>query len=167
MLHEQSSWSLGGHSALYLNMEEFETNNQEEYRIRKLTPKECWRLMDFEDNDFEKAKAAGVSDSQLYKQAGNSIVVGVLYQIFTKLYEAMPYLFDDLKVGSYFSGIGAFEKALDRLYANGMGGGQHPIVYDSFNSRMRNDTRTIGTLTTMCGDSSLRAGVKLIEPHQD
>lgn len=86
------------------------------YRIRKLTPLECWRLMGFSDEDFYKAKNAGVSNSQLYKQAGNSIVVDVLYYIFKELYEAMPYLFDDLKVGSYFSGIGAFEKGLDRLY---------------------------------------------------
>ena len=53
---------------------------------------------------------------QLYKQAGNSIVVGVLEQIIDNLYDAMPYLFDDLKVGSYFSGIGAFESALDRVH---------------------------------------------------
>lgn len=86
------------------------------YRIRKLTPLECWRLMGFSDEDFYKAKAAGVSNSQLYKQAGNSIVVDVLYYIFKELYDVMPYLFDDLKVGSYFSGIGAFEKGLDRLY---------------------------------------------------
>ena len=57
-----------------------------------------------------------VSASQLYKQAGNSIVVDVLYYIFMNLYKAMPYLFDDLKVGSYFSGIGAFEKALDKTF---------------------------------------------------
>ena len=86
------------------------------YRIRKLTPKECWRLMGFSDEQFEKAKEAGISNSQLYKQAGNSIVTDVLYYIFKNLYSAMPYLFDDLKVGSYFSGIGAFETALDRLY---------------------------------------------------
>lgn len=88
------------------------------YRIRKLTPKECWRLMAFSDEDFDKAQAAGVSNSQLYKQAGNSIVVDVLYYIFKNLYQAMPYLFENLKVGSYFSGIGAFEKALDKLYQN-------------------------------------------------
>lgn len=86
------------------------------YRIRKLTPKECFRLMAFSDEDFDRAKAAGVSNSQLYKQAGNSIVVDVLYYIFMNLYKAMPYLFDDLKVGSYFSGIGAFEKALDKTF---------------------------------------------------
>lgn len=47
-------------------------------RIRKLTPKECWRLMGFEDADLEKAIASGISNTQLYKQAGNSIVVNVL-----------------------------------------------------------------------------------------
>ena len=54
-------------------------------RIRKLTPLECWRLMDFDDEDFYKAKAAGVSDSQLYAQAGNSIVVNVLTACFAEL----------------------------------------------------------------------------------
>lgn len=53
-------------------------------RIRKLTPKECWRLMDFDDADFEKASKVN-SDSQLYKQAGNSIVVNCLYLIFKEL----------------------------------------------------------------------------------
>lgn len=89
-----------------------------QYRIRKLTPKECWRLMGFSDDAFEKAKNAGISNAQLYKQAGNSIVTHVLYHIYVELYKAMPYLFDDLKVGSYFSGIGAFETALDMLYEN-------------------------------------------------
>lgn len=115
------------------------------YRIRKLTPKECWRLMDFTDEDFYAAKTGSreiakliiskypnddlaqsyaaeresrISNSQLYKQAGNSIVTAVPYYIFKNLYDAMPYLFDDLKVGSYFSGIGAFEIALNRLYAD-------------------------------------------------
>lgn len=71
--------------------------------------------MGFDDEDFQKAKEAGVSDSQLYRQAGNSIVVDVLYYIFFELYTAMPYLFDDLRLSSFFSGIGAFEKALKRL----------------------------------------------------
>lgn len=55
------------------------------FRIRKLTPKECWRLMGFEDEDLEKAKAVPTSDTQLYKQAGNSIVVNVLIEIFREL----------------------------------------------------------------------------------
>lgn len=57
-----------------------------EIRIRRITPKECWRLMDFTDEDFEKATASGVSNSQLYKQAGNSIVVNVLYHIFKRMF---------------------------------------------------------------------------------
>lgn len=58
------------------------------YRIRKLTPKECWRLMGFKDNDFQKAKDAGVSNSQLYKQAGNSMVTNCLFYIFKNLLQA-------------------------------------------------------------------------------
>lgn len=112
-------------------------------RIRKLTPKECFRLMGFSDKDFYAAKTGSkdiaqeilekyprqgkrqmseadriskMSNSQLYKQAGNSIVVDVLYYILVELYKVMPYLFDDLKLSSFFSGIGAFEVALDRLY---------------------------------------------------
>ena len=53
-------------------------------RIRKLTPKECWRLMGFDDEDFEKASKVN-SNSQLYKQAGNSICVPVLISILNNL----------------------------------------------------------------------------------
>lgn len=53
-------------------------------RIRKLTPRECWRLMGFDDEAFEKAREVN-SDTQLYKQAGNSIVVDVLEAILTNL----------------------------------------------------------------------------------
>ena len=56
-------------------------------RIRKLTPKECWRLMGFDDADIDKAQAAGISNAQLYKQAGNSIVVNILEIILKKLLE--------------------------------------------------------------------------------
>ena len=49
-------------------------------RIRKLTPRECWKLMDFDDEDYDKAAKVN-SQTQLYKQAGNSIVVGVLEAI--------------------------------------------------------------------------------------
>ena len=54
-------------------------------RIRKLTPKECFRLMGFDDEDFEKAALVN-SNAQLYKQAGNSIVVNVLEEIFKQLF---------------------------------------------------------------------------------
>ena len=59
-------------------------------RIRKLTPLECWRLMGFDDEDFNKAQSSGVSDTQLYKQAGNSIVVDCLYYIFKSLLVDIP-----------------------------------------------------------------------------
>lgn len=113
-------------------------------RVRKLTALECWKLMGFSVGDFLAAKVGSkqvakeilnkypnhygksmmaeietvskMSNTQLYKQAGNSIVVDVLYYIFVELHKAMPYLFEDLKLSSFFSGIGAFEKALDRLY---------------------------------------------------
>lgn len=55
-------------------------------KIRKLTPKECYRLMGFDDEDFYKAEAVN-SNSQLYKQAGNSIVVDVIEKIYEKLFE--------------------------------------------------------------------------------
>lgn len=55
------------------------------YRVRKLTPKECWRLMGFDDADFDKASKEN-SKTQLYKQAGNSIVVDVLENIFANLF---------------------------------------------------------------------------------
>ena len=55
------------------------------FRIRKLTPKECWRLMGCTDEDFYKAQKVN-SNTQLYKQAGNAIVVDVLEAIFNKLF---------------------------------------------------------------------------------
>lgn len=98
-------------------------------RIRKLIPLECFRLMGFSDKDFYAARNAGTSNSQLYKQSGNSIVVDVLYYIYVELYKAMPYLFDDLKLSSFFSGLGAFECALNRLYESiNTGNFTHPQV---------------------------------------
>lgn len=58
-------------------------------RIRKLTPLECFRLMGFDDEDFYKIK--GISNTQLYKMAGNSIVVDVLVHLFKNLFEALKY----------------------------------------------------------------------------
>lgn len=55
------------------------------FRIRKLTPTECWLLMGFEKSDVQKCMDIGTSNTQLYKQAGNSIVVPVLEGIFTNL----------------------------------------------------------------------------------
>ena len=56
-------------------------------RIRKLTPKECWRLMGFDDEDHDKVERAGISNAQRYKMAGNSIVVNVVEKILKNLIE--------------------------------------------------------------------------------
>ena len=61
-----------------------EGGSMSELRIRKLTPKESFRLMGFDDADYERASKVN-SNSQLYKQAGNSIVVNVLEAILTNL----------------------------------------------------------------------------------
>lgn len=60
--------------------------NGKNYRIRKLTPRECWRLMDFDDYAFDNVNGI-ISNSSLYKQAGNSIVVACLEYIFKNLKE--------------------------------------------------------------------------------
>lgn len=67
----------GGKSGLYLD----------NYRVRRLTPRESWRLMGFKDEQFDLAHGSGMSNAQLYKQAGNSIVVNVLEEIFKKLFD--------------------------------------------------------------------------------
>ena len=62
-----------------------DVNDLSQLKIRKLTPKECWRLMSFTDSDIEKCISIGISNTQLYKQAGNSIVVSILEGIFKNL----------------------------------------------------------------------------------
>lgn len=61
--------------------------NKEEsyYRIRKLTPRECFRLMGVSDEDIDKILSVN-SNAQCYKQAGNSIVIPVLEAIFTRMF---------------------------------------------------------------------------------
>ena len=56
------------------------------FRIRKLTPRECFRLMGVDDTDIDKIQQSGISNSAQYKLAGNSIVVACLYHIFRKLF---------------------------------------------------------------------------------
>lgn len=65
-------------------------------RVRKLTPKECFRLMGFEDADFDKASAVN-SNTQLMKQAGNSIVVNVLCAIFGQMFEGKENMYATLQ----------------------------------------------------------------------
>jgi DNA (cytosine-5)-methyltransferase 1 len=59
---------------------------QNRYRIRKLTPRECFRLMDVDENVIDTIQAAGISNSQQYKLAGNSIVVACLEKIFEQMF---------------------------------------------------------------------------------
>lgn len=81
----------GEHSAVFL--EKFQITDDEEHpmvvfvdkdkkvhigKIRKLTPRECWRLQGFTDEQFDKVIATGMSDTQLYKQAGNAVTVNVI-----------------------------------------------------------------------------------------
>ena len=56
------------------------------FRIRKLSPRECFRLMGVSEENIDKIQAAGISNAQQYKMAGNSIVVDVLYHIFRKMF---------------------------------------------------------------------------------
>lgn len=125
--------------------------------VRKLTPEEAWRLMAFTDEDFRKAKermnqncysGKDRSESQLYKQAGNSIVVDVLLYILQNLYDAMPYLFEDVSVGSFFSGIGAFEKALTLL------GTEKSSVTELNSSDPRPELTQIGYINDYNGDAN-------------
>lgn len=72
--------------------------------------------MGFDDGDYENAKNCGVTDNQLYKQSGNSIVTTLPYYIFKELHNVLPEIMNNVKMLSLFSGIGAFEKGLDRLH---------------------------------------------------
>lgn len=110
------------------------------YRVRKLTPREAFRLMGFKDEYFEAARyytdeerinldksnkkyqteldlngierAIKLSDTQAYKEAGNSIVVNILYYVFKELNKQYTEFKDGIKICSLFSGIGAFEQGL-------------------------------------------------------
>ena len=57
-------------------------------KVRKLTPLECIKLMGFDAQDYKKLKDAGISDTQIYKQAGNSIAVNVAEALFKELVQA-------------------------------------------------------------------------------
>lgn len=58
------------------------------FRIRKLTPKECFRLMGFDDSDVDLLMKNGMSNTQLYKMAGNSIVVTMLEYLFCQIFDS-------------------------------------------------------------------------------
>ncbi len=159
--------------------------NDSKIRIRKLTSKECWRLMGFRDIDYERARVGmnencyhgkDRSQSQLYKQAGNSIVVDVLYYIMTNLKSAMPYLFEDMTVGSFFSGIGAFEAALSRLDDDGVAASGNQIEnteltqvgyingYNGDVNRVYDGTAVSRTLKAEAGGGGAKTGWYQLEP---
>lgn len=69
-----------------LKAEKHDAGVVQNYRIRKLTPRECFRLMGVSEENIDKIQNAGISKTQQYKMAGNSIVVDVLYYIFKKLF---------------------------------------------------------------------------------
>lgn len=88
------------------------------YKIRKLTPTECLRLMGVSDEDIKKMQGAGISDSQLYKMAGNSIVVQVLEGICANMhFKEKP-----LRVFEAFAGYGSQSMALRNI------GVEHEVV---------------------------------------
>jgi DNA (cytosine-5)-methyltransferase 1 len=60
----------------------------DDVRVRRYTPKECFRLMGFDDEDVDVLIENGISNTQLYKMAGNSIVVNVLDEIFDRLFKS-------------------------------------------------------------------------------
>lgn len=100
------------HSTIVL--QKTQVNGIERFYIKKLRAHEALKFMGFDDEDYEKASSV-VSDSQIYKQAGNSIIVDVIYAVFKELFKAMPYLFTDMKLLHLFSGIGSVEKGIKRV----------------------------------------------------
>lgn len=85
----EKSKTIGNDEPTVIHLKNGETmtsdNNTSNLRIRKLTPKECFRLMGFEDKDVDILVENNISNTQLYKMAGNSIVVDVLEEIFVEL----------------------------------------------------------------------------------
>ena len=63
-------------------------NKDQKFRIRKLTENECYKLMGFTEQDAQKCKSVGISKTQLYKQAGNSIVTNCIQLIFEHIYKS-------------------------------------------------------------------------------
>ena len=83
---EQKNESKGTTLEDFLKKKRRQLVTDKTFRIRRLTPLECYRLMGFKDEDFRRIKIAGISDTQAYRQAGNSIVVDVLEAVFEKLF---------------------------------------------------------------------------------
>ena len=95
-------------------MQTINTADGKKYYIKRLSPCEAYRFMGFDDADYEKASAV-CPKTAIYHQAGNSIVVDVVYWVLKELFNVMPYLFENIQFLHLSSGIGAFEKAFYRV----------------------------------------------------
>lgn len=78
--------TLTGHCRENMEIYVMEEYLEPKYRIRKLTPRECFRLQDVDDSDIDKIQATGLSNTQQYKLAGNSICISPLYHILRKMF---------------------------------------------------------------------------------
>lgn len=124
------------------------------YRIRKLTVRECFNLMGFEFEDWDKCSAIGISNSAGYKAAGNSIVTNCISLLFEHLYKAQydeSYICTDEKMQT-------IEKVVNQA-------SKEVIIYDDYNNRIKADQDNMGTITTNIGNDALRNGIKLIETN--
>lgn len=87
-LHNSDDFNQGSLEGISrtLKATKFDAGVVQDYRIRKLTPRECFRLMGVPEKDIDNIQKSGISKTQQYKMAGNSIVVDVLYYIFKKMF---------------------------------------------------------------------------------
>lgn len=108
-----------------------DTFEGEKYYIKRLTPLEAFRFMGFDDEDYKKAAMVN-SKTQLYKQCGNSIVVTVIEEVLKSLFKVMPELFYDIKIIDLFAGIGAFEKAFERVIYEANAGYIVPDIVEKY-----------------------------------
>lgn len=87
-LHNSDEFNQGSLDGISrtLKATKFDAGVVQNYRIRKLTPRECFRLMGVSEKDIDNIQKSGISKTQQYKMAGNSIVVDVLYYIFKEMF---------------------------------------------------------------------------------
>lgn len=105
-----------------------------EWRIRKITPKEAFRLMDFSDEDFNKAQAVN-SNCQLFKQAGNSIVQNVLVAALGQLFEGKEDVYKKVNERHQYHEVGIEDVMVEPICLNSKGGrggieGLQPSIQD-------------------------------------
>ena len=127
-------------------------NREYIYRIRKLTPRECFVLMGFTFEDADKCTNMSISNSALYKAAGNSIVTNCISLLFEHLYQAQ---YDELYVCT--------DERMQNVDKIPSKDSKDVIIYDDYNSRVKADQDNMGTITTNIGNDALRNGIKLIE----